>query len=561
MPPPPGNHATLAYAATASLAAVTLVYVFGPTWFIDTTAEGSSKNRRKGVVGLENPANDCFINSILQALAGLEDLRTYLSQRTTAAKQQRGENCENELLIDRKPFLTAALKEILDSLNERPIYRKKTISNRPFLNTLEKVFMRRISRAQQDAHEFLQVVAETLAEEHHRLKKLERQGKVRAVVGRYSLEDVTELGEEMVIINGPEPENEEEQKNEEADFVGMPLEGRMVSEIECQKCGFKPKPTVSSFVVLTLPVPQKNSASLTECIEGTLSVEYIDDFACAGCKVRHAIAILTRKLETSPNRADIETTISRLEHALESDPESVPEDIVLPDAPKSRIARRTRIQDYPEIIALHLSRSIYDTYASRKNGAKVSFEETLQMGGITDRRNYRLLCMVTHKGGHDSGHYECFRRQIVARPPFSVPTPGSSLPPTPLVSTPLNTSSVHLDSPGPSRPMSRDTLLSPNSTARSSLAFDAGSKPTPPTSIYQTGGLGAELSRSVTPTPSETERRTKAAVKKLKRKRANDRWWRISDDKIKEARTSDVLGMQREVYLLFYQRERSESTW
>lgn len=215
------------------------------------------------------------INSILQALAGLEDLRTYLSQRTTAAKQQRGENCENELLIDRKPFLTAALKEILDSrhmsiwwkwrladnrltgLNERPIYRKKTISNRPFLNTLEKVFMRRISRAQQDAHEFLQVVAETLAEEHHRLKKLERQGKVRAVVGRYSLEDVTELGEEMVIINGPEPENEEEQKNEEADFVGMPLEGRMVSEIECQKCGFKPKPTVSSFVVLTLPVPQK----------------------------------------------------------------------------------------------------------------------------------------------------------------------------------------------------------------------------------------------------------------------------------------------------------------
>ena len=53
------------------------------------------------------------INSILQALAGLEDLRTYLSQRTTAARQC-GE-CEDELTIDRKPFLTAALKEILDS--------------------------------------------------------------------------------------------------------------------------------------------------------------------------------------------------------------------------------------------------------------------------------------------------------------------------------------------------------------------------------------------------------------------------------------------------------------
>jgi ubiquitin carboxyl-terminal hydrolase 16 len=168
--------------------------------------------------------------------------------------------------------------------------------------------------------------------------------------------------------------------------------------------------------------------------------------------------------------------------------------------------------------------------------------------------------MVTHKGGHDSGHYECFRRQIVARPPFSVPTPNSSVPPTPVVSTPSTASSVQLDSPGPSRPLSRDTLLSPSSTARSSLAYDGGSKPTPPASIYQTGGLGAELSRSATPTPSEAERRKNPAVKKLKRKRGNDRWWRISDDKIKEARTSDVLGMQREVYLLFYQRDRSEST-
>jgi len=70
MPPPPGSHATIAYAATASLAAVTLVYVFGPTWFIDTSAEGSSKNRRKGVVGLENPANDCFVCHLRIAVGG-----------------------------------------------------------------------------------------------------------------------------------------------------------------------------------------------------------------------------------------------------------------------------------------------------------------------------------------------------------------------------------------------------------------------------------------------------------------------------------------------------------
>lgn len=66
----PEKHVTLAYAATASLAAVTLVYVFGPTWFIDSSP-GSSKDRKKGVVGLANPANDCFVRkSPLSGVAG-----------------------------------------------------------------------------------------------------------------------------------------------------------------------------------------------------------------------------------------------------------------------------------------------------------------------------------------------------------------------------------------------------------------------------------------------------------------------------------------------------------
>jgi ubiquitin carboxyl-terminal hydrolase 16 len=46
-------------------------------------------------------------------------------------------------------------------------------------------------------------------------------------------------------------------------------------------------------------------------------------------------------------------------------------------------------------------------------------------------------------------------------------------------------------------------------------------------------------------------------VVKSKQRKQQARWWRISDDKVKEASTRDVLGMQREVYLLFYELERS----
>lgn len=57
-----------AYAAGASLAAVALFYVFGPNYTIDAddlnSSSSSSSHRKKSIVGLANPANDCFINSV-----------------------------------------------------------------------------------------------------------------------------------------------------------------------------------------------------------------------------------------------------------------------------------------------------------------------------------------------------------------------------------------------------------------------------------------------------------------------------------------------------------------
>lgn len=145
------------------------------------------------------------------------------------------------------------------------------------MTVLERVFRQRISRSQQDAHEFLQVVAETIAEEYHKQKKSVKAA--RRVVKEKDLDDekaheeeeaeernillsVSEAGgekveeeEDGVIINVENSDSNLEDETE--DEGGMPLEGKVESEIECQKCHFKPKPTVSTFVVLTLPVPQK----------------------------------------------------------------------------------------------------------------------------------------------------------------------------------------------------------------------------------------------------------------------------------------------------------------
>ncbi|KAA8646276.1 hypothetical protein EYZ11_000611 [Aspergillus tanneri] len=628
-----------AYAAGASLAAVALFYVFGPNYTIDGD-ESNDSNRKKSIVGLSNPANDCFINSVLQALAGLGDLRVYLI-RELHRRELDGPDVYNLLPdLDEIPHgqrpdkirelqqgtITRALKEILDRLNERPIY-KKTISARAFIQSLEYAYRTRISRNQQDAQEFLQIVAERLSDEYHAGVKARQRikGLVETPVGRGTSEQDDEISTEknqadieVRIDDGSEnglPAIIDTKLKEIDNEYGFPFEGKLESQIECQFCHYKYRPNQTSFVNLTLQVPQKSSTSLSACFDGLLKTEYIDDFKCDKCRLQHALETKSQELARShsgKDRAHLETEIEKIQAALATDPEGPLEGVSLPPAelaPKRKIARHMRIIVFPKIIAIHLSRSIFDRSSSTKNAAKVSFPERLPLGGILDQTWFKLLAIVCHKGSHNSGHYESFRRNHLY-PPFSTPgafssyaqsratsenpseapsprlgvrsipdaepsalsisEPASSPSLSSLSSDPSRSTSAKKSSKESSQPNGPSSPVPRPSTSSSRVSFQSHrskskqrlSPESAPQSPSTDGGRwsksGSRLSfMSERMAPSTSVEDSPRSPSRLRRRRkANDRWWRISDEKIKECKTSDVLGMQKEVYLLFYEMEK-----
>lgn len=625
----PERPAVVSYAAGASLAAVALIYVFGPTFTIDND---NANSKKRTIVGLQNPANDCFINSVLQALAGLADLRIYLIRETHRRSienpdvyahlvQPNGTQSLPQWKLEglQEGLVTQGLKDMLDALNERPIARK-SISPLKFVRVLEFAFKQKISRQQQDAQEFLQIVAERLKDEYHagqRARSYARRLGVTPSAEALAGDDAsdtnsknTEKKPEDAVASSTGPENESspsETPSAPATSTetitapleledGFPMEGQYESHLECQTCRYRTKPRQETFCSITLAVPQVNSTSLSACFDGIFKTEYIDEFKCEMCRLTQTTANLEHELTRSTSETFKKATqekIAKLRMVMETDPENPPDDVELGDiryAPKRKIAKTTRMTVFPKILAIHLSRSIFGSSMTQKNMARVSFPEQLPMGGLASQHQYKLLGMVSHKGGHNSGHYEAFRRQNLPTPhhhfntfqkseaysrtptPQATPEMSAQVAASPAISTPDLLSGSSGDTsparsveslPAPPRSVPEPSLsqLPPPSPVKekdpetNSLRSVAASTKSVLSKLASPRNGADSPGRQSPPIPGVAPQKS-AAHRKPPKKRKSDKWWRVSDEKVREAKTSEVLGMQKEVYLLFYELER-----
>lgn len=451
------------------------LYILYPTiceWFSEMNSLSLLTNRKvedeiedyeRHTTGLVNAGNFCYINSDIQALASLPATFGYLTKF--------GYLC---------PADGAAMAPVSSSLFyfvrelHRPVTKKRTISPEPLITAIEQTYKSRMSRRQHDAHELLHLLLETLQKEFVALTQKSRSN--------HDLEAV----------------------------LDFPYEGTLVDEIICGNCHTHTE-KASKYLILSVAVPSQSKTTLADLLKENTQPEYINDYACITCRVKNVMA------SENPRLKELQEQLADATLPLPADLEE--------QLPKmySPVFKTQRFDSEPQILCIHLSRSIYTGSFAARNSCKVEFPLELSLPGKKAR--YRLYAMIRHSGTHQTGHYECSRRKNTG---FWRKINWSSL----FEST--STSGEVEASEEPQEP-------GPEESTNTDLPFPHKSKPS--TSLSTEPVTAAQQ-------PSSAPREEPARP----RKQSSKQWWAISDNEVRETTSRAVQSLQSGAYLLFYQR-------
>ncbi|CAG8621241.1 3996_t:CDS:2, partial [Racocetra fulgida] len=376
---------------------VTAIAVFAlATPFLASTPKSkSSKNKKKSasedrktnnnyVYGLFNQGNNiCFLNAVLQSLASLKNLRTYLRKKleSTANHDER--------------LVTFALYTTLEKLNE-PLTSQDSFNPTSIVWALQTANIKRlINRQQQDAHELFQLLSESLSVED----EISRRPK--------SLFDVDTI---KLLAN-----------NNKYTTISLtsgrnPLIGLTACRISCMKCGYCGPIRHSSFDNISIPLPKQNVVTLETLLKTYSGIEFIDEYNCPQCSLLETLAVIENRLTISEKKY-----LNKLEADKQIVKEALATDVDIDDSKlKLEVAQLIHLAQYTTTgyLATMPSEPLSSPPASPTTSSPVLSpilaeinDARRNVGEATDASIYRLKSVIVHLGDHRLGHFVTYRRQ------------------------------------------------------------------------------------------------------------------------------------------------------
>lgn len=367
-----------------------LLYIIIPSAFPGNHDNRSiAKRPDKYTTGLINPSVDCFANSNMQALASLPKFNSYLKSFNDVYRHIMF--ASRSLNIAYLPGIPLHLA-MIDMLSElqSTIYSPRSISVWDFLHVLERIHNSHIARNQSDAHELLQIILETLLTEYQDLRKVyDSSAQLRSMIT--------------------------------LPFPRFPFTSEVESHFQCLRCGGNSSLNRNSMMIFSLSLPESSSVEIDEILRNSGN-EIIKDYSCLICKVKYILATkdqLIQKRSELQKVGKLEKLLvtgsllinSDLDPDLESFINNYPK-INTPEM-KSDVHRQIDIIEPPEILILHISRSLFEYTQAWKNSCNVIFDNTIDLKVSETHLRYELRSLIVHLGSHSSGHYECYRKKPV----------------------------------------------------------------------------------------------------------------------------------------------------